>query len=235
MDEKQGGESNNDSESKASHITGSDNDATSQKTQSVNSDPQRKIEKLETTIKIDQWIMIGLTAAIALAGILQWRTLTGQLGEMHTTGIDTHDLAVAAGKQADAAKKQSEQAKAQTNRMKDSLERTDRLIKSTNDLAAQARRQADITREALITAQRAFVNLKTLNAIHFANVQEREVSSQWRNDGTTPAKSALGYLQFQGDAKLTEEKLTFRDVDENMSRFFIGPRGVEVIGKGRIQ
>jgi hypothetical protein len=70
---------------------------------------------------------------------------------MHTGGTDTHDLAAAAGKQADAAKVQSEQAKAQTKKMAESLTKTDALIKNATEqaramkkLAEAAKRQAEI-------------------------------------------------------------------------------------------
>ena len=72
---------------------------------------------------------------------------------MHTSGIDTHGLAVAAGKQADAAKAQSEQAKVQTEKMKESIAKTDDLISATDALAREAKRSADAVKSSADIAQ----------------------------------------------------------------------------------
>jgi hypothetical protein len=56
-----------------------------------------RTKRLEKTLKVaaDYW-MIGLTAAIAITSLLQWRAISGQLDEMKRGGVDTHDLALAA-------------------------------------------------------------------------------------------------------------------------------------------
>lgn len=79
-----------------------------------------------------------------------------QLREMYSGGVDTRDLAVAAGKQADAAKALAEQSKTQTQKMAESLNKTDALLReatfqasSTANLASAAKDSADTARRAL--------------------------------------------------------------------------------------
>ncbi len=94
-------------------------------------------------------VAVIMSALAAIFVCLQW-------WEMHSGSADTHDLAIAAGKQADAAKAQSEQAKAQTEKMAESLGKTDDLIrqateqsKATNALALATKRSAEIAEQAL--------------------------------------------------------------------------------------
>src|SRR5437016_5735343 len=70
----------------------------------------QEIKALKDEIRRGERWIIGLTAAIALfalgsvaAALLQWSVMSKQLAEMHTTGDDTHTLALAAQQQANAA------------------------------------------------------------------------------------------------------------------------------------
>jgi hypothetical protein len=101
------------------------------------------------TASATKW-MAFFTFVLAATSVGTVWILRNQLTEMHKGGIDTHDLAVAAGKQADAAKAQSEQAKAQTKKMAESLRKTDALIRiaseqavATTKLVEAAKQQAD--------------------------------------------------------------------------------------------
>jgi hypothetical protein len=94
------------------------------------------------------WAMVLFTLIIAASTITytvyakrQWNAMSDQLAEMKSSGTDTKNLAIAAGKQADAAGKQ-------TDKMAESLRKTDDLIsqateqaKATNRLAMAARDQ----------------------------------------------------------------------------------------------
>jgi hypothetical protein len=100
-------------------------------------------------------VAVVMSSLAALFVCAQW-------WEMHTSSRDTHDLAIAAKNQADrtkdvadAAKSQSEQAIAQTGKMRESLEKTDSLIRATNDLATQAKRSADLSAAGLKASQDA--------------------------------------------------------------------------------
>lgn len=106
-------------------------------------------------------IVVGLSAVLVYGR--QLRVMNRQLGEMQESGQqtdkliclyrkqlaqltkqaeDTHDLAMAAGKQADASKTIADKAIVQAN--------------ATNRLAVQAARSADIASKQLIVAQREF-------------------------------------------------------------------------------
>ena len=88
--------------------------------------------------------------------------MRGQLNEMKSGGKDTHDLAVAAGKQADAAKTQSEQAKAQTEKMGAALGKTDGFIEQTATQARATNTIATSAENLFISTQRAYVTVNGL-------------------------------------------------------------------------
>jgi hypothetical protein len=117
-------------------------------------------------VSLNNKMVVGFTGVIAVATVLYTIVAGWQLYEIHSGAKDTHDLAVAAGKQADAAKAQSEQAKAQTEKMTESLSKTDELIrqateqaKATNRLAQQAKRQADIAVNTLEAEERPWLGI----------------------------------------------------------------------------
>jgi hypothetical protein len=110
--------------------------------------------------------MIWLTAAIAffalcsiIVGVFQWSAMRGQLAEMHSGGIDTHDLAVAAGRQARDTERLAEQAE-------------------------QSSKLAERTLEAFEVQQRAWVALATPPKLQPA---ENGVIWSLRNFGSSPA------------------------------------------------
>ena len=115
-------------------------------------------------------MVVGFTGVIAVATVLYTIVAGWQLYEIHSGAKDTHDLAVAAGKQADAAKAQSEQAKAQTEKMTESLSKTDDLIrqateqaKASNQVAQQAKRQAGIAANTLESEERPWMGFEHVN------------------------------------------------------------------------
>lgn len=85
------------------------------------------------------WMAL-FTFVLAVVGVATLCVLRIQLKEMHEGGVDTHDLAVAASKQAD--------------RMKDLADRMKDQAEATHDLAVAAGKQADASRAfADLTAQ----------------------------------------------------------------------------------
>src|ERR1700685_11186 len=82
---------------------------------------------------------------------------------MHGRGIDTHDLAVAAGKQADAAKSLADQAKAQTDKMGELIQKTSDQADATNKLAREAKRSADIARNTFNAVNRPYVGIEGIH------------------------------------------------------------------------
>lgn len=115
----------------------------------ANADVKAEITEIEGRLKRAELWMIIFTGAIAvfglcavIVGVLQWKTMSGQLGEMKSGGADTHALAEAAKAQATAASAQAEQAKAQVAKMGESVTSTNNLVASTNILGRQAGAQS---------------------------------------------------------------------------------------------
>jgi hypothetical protein len=89
------------------------------------------------------------TIAIVAVNVLTCLFIGLQWYEIKSGSVDTQALAAAAAQQAVAANTQSQQAIAQTTKMAESLGKTDNLIAATNNLATQAKRQADIAHDAI--------------------------------------------------------------------------------------
>jgi hypothetical protein len=125
----------------------------------------------------------------ALMAFLTFVFISAQWYEMHTTGADTHDLAVAAGKQADAAK-------AQIEKMGESLAKTDKLVGATSDLAKEAKRSADaatnslgVSRRAMQLDQRAWINISMPGKPMIQEQSPIMFSVRLLNTGKTIAKN----------------------------------------------
>jgi len=103
-----------------------------------------------------------LTFVLASATILTYIEVRGG-------GKDTHDLAVAAGKQADAAKTLAEQAKAQTAKMSESIEKATEQAAATNKLAREAHRSANIAAQVFDVSNRPYVGIETIRPIYIAS------------------------------------------------------------------
>lgn len=103
--------------------------------------------------------VVILTVGIVLAAVVQTVVFNKQWKEMHDSGTDTHDLAVAAKAQADAAKAQADAAKAQADRTKElahhALAQTTVLKALTNE----ADRANDIALGAMEANVRAWVSV----------------------------------------------------------------------------
>jgi|HubBroStandDraft_4_1064222.scaffolds.fasta_scaffold191614_1 hypothetical protein len=111
--------------------------------------------------------------------------------EMHSGGQDTHDLAVAAGKQAE--------------KMKDMSDAADKIRLAAEGMAAQEQRIADNAEKALNASskqsgtalaatirqfrddQRAWVGLGVFTIEHFDNKEAFRLQLPWANSGKTPA------------------------------------------------
>ncbi len=157
------------------------------------------VQAIEDRTKRAEWLMIGLTAGIVLltlglviVGVLQWRVMSGQLSEMRTGGTDTHDLAVAAGKQADRTEDLA-------NRMKEQADRTRDLADRMKDSVQQATRLASATEKAnanVIENDRPWVGAAMrIDEPELGKVPTVDVSMI--NTGKRPAKITL--LEAQGN------------------------------------
>jgi len=161
-----------------------------------NQSVQNDIEAIGNRVKRAEWFMIGLTAAIALfalaaviVGGLQWHVMNGQLTEMRNGGVDTHNLAVAAGKQARASKALAEQAKAQTEKMRQALATAATQATATRDLATQAKRQANTASDAIKASRRPWIMVDvSIDSGEFSEEGLRlTIKFSFTNKGADPA------------------------------------------------
>ena len=155
-----------------------------------------EVKILEDRVKRAEWLMIGLTFGIVLltlglviVGVLQWRVLSGQLSEMKSGGVDTHNLADAAQKQA---------SKTETLATE-----THTLAVAANNSASAAKDANDIARTASRSVQRAFIVVD-----HLEIMAERTPSgavARWivnpviTNSGNTPTKNLFYLIGFGGE------------------------------------
>ena len=142
---------------------------------------------------------------ICLVGVAIWQGIIfkRQWQEMHSGGVDTHDLALAAKSQADASKAQADEAKEQVDKMSESLKKTDILIKeateqatATNKLAIQAQRSADYAKQSIDTAveaERPWVGVTFYKADDFTEGNTAKILIQYTNSGKRPATVSMTY------------------------------------------
>ncbi len=125
-------------------------------------------------MKLSDKLMIAFTAVIAFTGIVgaiifyyQLDAMRGQLKEMRSGSGDTHDLAVAAGRQAIAAGTQADRTKDLADRMKDQADRTKTIAdqavvqaKAAGVGAQAASSAAKTASDQLVLAERPWVKIK---------------------------------------------------------------------------
>lgn len=111
-------------------------------------------------VTLAECVMILLTFAIATSTITYTIYARRQWQELKSSGSDAHDLAVAAGKQAEAAKAQAES----TDQI---ATRALAQAKATNNLAREASRSADIAQRTFNAANRPYVGVNGASADHF--------------------------------------------------------------------
>ena len=102
------------------------------------------------------WMAIFTFVLAATSGLTIW-VLKNQLREMHEGRIDTHALAVAAGKQADAAKSQADAAQQFSDTAKEINSRMSDAVDQLKAAADNAKRSIQATEKAMRLDQRAWV------------------------------------------------------------------------------
>jgi len=124
------------------------------------------VKNIEDSVKRAERWMIGLTAGIVLltlglviVGVLQWRVMSGQLGEMRSSSGQTDQLIAKTGTLASNAGTQADRTKDLADRMKDQAEWTRNLVE-------QARRSAD----SAGAVQRPWMRL-SLSLAHFTPIE----------------------------------------------------------------
>jgi hypothetical protein len=149
--------------------------------------PKRTFSQKWRLVSVNNKMVVYFTGVIAMATVLYTLFAGWQLSEIHKGSKDTHDLAVAAGKQADAAKVQSEQAKAQTDKMAEQVE----ALKKTADAAKVSAGAAQVALQPAVGVQ-LVVSALTDTSLKY--------EIQVRNEGGSPTKVTLRYCALLGTA-----------------------------------
>ncbi|HKW65460.1 MAG TPA: hypothetical protein VJN89_23115 [Candidatus Acidoferrum sp.] len=158
------------------------------------------------SMKLSDKLMILFTAVIAITGIIgavifyyQLDAMKGQLAEMKSGSGDTHELAVAAGKQADAAKTQSENtiklavaAKKQADAAADQVKKLQAGVQETSRLASAAQDANGISKQAMENQTRPWIGIEgdpqlTSFRITPAGILRMTFDFVVRNYGQSPA------------------------------------------------
>jgi len=164
------------------------------------------------------WVAL-FTAVLAVVSYFQWKELRSsgdqtnrliclyqqQLGQITKQANDTHDLAVAAGKQADQALLQ----------------------------AAGTRSLARTSKDALTAVQRAFIFATNMDVVRVADpsnpskIGSLEFSITWVNNGTTPTHNMRTYYNWLTPPIALPSDFTYPDLGDHKSiPIALGPRGV---------
>lgn len=106
---------------------------------SARADSVNRIRKSARQASVTDWLMVIFTFLIFVTTAIYTHYAKKQWAEMHTSGTDTHTLAL-------AAKAQAEAAQSQVKKMKES-------IGKTGELAIEARRSADYAEKGIAIAE----------------------------------------------------------------------------------
>lgn len=123
----------------------------------------RQLKKLRPTVNDVRAVTI-FTAVLALVAVLQ-------LVLLYTGGKDTHDLAIAANKQAQASHSLAEQASKQVGAMKTQNEKLQKSLEETQTLVVAEKSQAKSTRKLAEASQQSASN--ALGALRLAQQSDR--------------------------------------------------------------
>jgi hypothetical protein len=163
-------------------------------------------------VSLNNKLVVVFTGVVAIATVLYSGFTGWQLVVIKRGSQDTHDLAVAAGKQANAAKAQSEQAQAQTEKMAESLRKTDDLIREATEQAKAANRLARDTENAVALSGKQFrlmqasdiglLNVSIIDRItsrftisNFGNLAARNVTVRVKEDHF-PSLHAMNFFRY---------------------------------------
>jgi len=155
------------------------------------------IHAVEDRVKRAEWLMIGLTAGIVLltlglviVGILQWRVMSGQLGEMKSSSGQTDQLISKTGTLAENAGKQADRSKDLADRMKDQADRTKTIAEQAVIQANAATVAANAAKSA---AQTAISTLHVSERAYVAfgapqwSMEQKTIDIRIENDGRIPS------------------------------------------------
>lgn len=98
------------------------------------------------------WVMVGITSAMAVTAFLTYCTSDGQLKEMQSSSAETKQLVASANSQAKSTESLASAAQAQQGTMETSAQIANTQSKAIEDQASTARLQTEISRASLAIA-----------------------------------------------------------------------------------
>jgi hypothetical protein len=141
--------------------------------------------------------MAAFTAVLVAVGILTLYVLKTQLKEMHEGGIDTHNLAEAAGDAANAATDQADAAQQFSDTAEDINNRISDAVDQLQTAAQNTKTTINNAQNAFREEQRAWVGLGPFRVDHFDDKEPFVLILPWVNSGKTPAIQAETAVSYQ--------------------------------------
>jgi len=178
---------------------------------------------VRVTASATVWMAV-FTFVLAFVGI-------ATLVEIIEGGQDTHDLAVAAAKQADAAGKQAERMKDFADRMKDQADRTRDLAAEAKAQAIATKKSADIAHDALTRSARPWVGVESLRVtqpIGFVKAGDDKDPTYFisgtleiviKNFGSSPALSVNTFVEAYDPSMFPKEKFDPKEPFAQLRKF----------------
>lgn len=153
--------------------------------------------------------MVISTIVIAVATVVNVGVAYRMWVEMHTVGADTHDLAVAAGKQADAAKSQANNTAVLARAAVDQVKSLEAGVAETHALASAAKIQADTA----AAANKIALDATTVDERAWVSVDVGEKAGNFsvtmRNTGKSPAINVSEVTAFAGGNRMGPPEVDF--------------------------
>lgn len=139
------------------------------------------------------WLIVLLTAAIALTSVLQWH-------EIRAGSSDTHTLAVAAKTQAEKMASMSDAAEKIRQAAQDMVAQDQRIAdnagKSLDASSKQSRDALNVTVNNAKRDQRAWIGIRDFRVVQFEKDKSLKIDIDFTNSGKTPAIHVKSYTKY---------------------------------------
>jgi hypothetical protein len=169
------------------------------------------------------FLLLAVTGTYTYYARKQWSAMNGQIEQMQASGRQTDQMLC-------LIRQQLEQITKQTTNTHD-------LAVAAGTQAAAATVQATVSREALISVQRAFMVFKDLNiekvAAHFPSGDKYQwrIYGYWENTGTTAAPRLLQHFAHNIlSDEPTDKAFKGRGIDASYTISYAGPKEVKMAG-----
>jgi hypothetical protein len=208
--------------------------------------PHRTFKQKWALISLPNKLMVISTVAIALATVVNLGVAGAMWREMHSGGVETHNLAAAAKDQATsthdlaaAARTQADEASKQAAAAKSQSDNTEKLataaskqvtklqagVDQTAKLASAAARANDIAKQAMEAQTRPWIGIEGELRLAKTNLTNDDITIEFdfklRNYGQSPA-TKVAYVfsldpSFKGYTALPYQKSDCSDADQRSS------------------